>query len=56
MCTYNKNHIYLHGPGPGRALGPGPAAGTRARSRPIAQGLVRGRPHVRIYGSYCMSM
>ena len=42
------------GPGLDRALGPGPAAGTRARSRPRAQGPVRARPHVRIDGSYCM--
>ena len=44
------------GPGPGRALGPGPAAGPGPCSRPRAQGPVRARPHVRIYGSYCMYM
>ncbi len=44
------------GPGPGRALRPGPAAGPGPCSRPRAQGPARARPHVRIYGSYCMYM
>ena len=45
IYTHNKKHISLHGAAAARGHG---------LQRPMAHGPARARPHVGIYGSYCM--